>query len=463
VSQVNFPRPSRSLPRGRTARRTRLALLLVSAVALSGAVLAPGAAPVEAAGAPAAAKAAKRYTPTPGVKFNTPRVGGERQFRLEQQIIEAIRHAKPRSTIKMSMFSFDRMPVADALIAAKRKRKVHVQVIVNGHETPGAQSKLRKYLGKKRYRKSWFYQCKASCRGQGDVNHSKFVLFSHTGTAKKVVMLGSLNMKLNGSENQWNDLLTVNTAPKLYDTLYGVFREMKRDRLAKPAYISKEFGRYHLYVLPFPRNGAATKRTKYTVNRDPISRLLAPIKCTGARTDSGRTIVRVNMHAWDGDRGRMIANKFRDLYAKGCDVKVMVGYAGAQTRNVFASRTKRGLMPTRSTGFDTDEDSEVDLYSHEKILLVNGNYDGNPGRKMVVTGSSNYQNGGQYGDELILRVFSNGLYRKYADNWGMKWRDHTHGFSWGGSGGLRTTSGRWLVPPVYADDLGIDSEEWRDE
>jgi hypothetical protein len=459
VSQVNFLRPSR--PRSRTALRARLALLLVSAVALSGAVLAPGAAPVEAAGAPAA-KAAKPWRPTPGVKFNTPRVGGERQFRLEQQIIQAIRHAKPRSTIKMSMFSFDRMPVADALIDAKRKRKVHVQVIVNGHETPGAQSKLRKYLGKKRHRKSFFYQCKASCRGQGDVNHSKFVLFSRTGAAKNVVMLGSLNMKLNGAENQWNDLLT-NTSPKLYDTLNRVFVEMKRDRLAKRPYISSEFGRYHLFVLPFPRNGAATKRTKWTANRDPISRLLAPIKCTGARTDSGRTIVRVNMHAWDGDRGRMIANKFRDLYAQGCDVKVMVGYAGAQVRNVFASRTKRGLMPTRSTGFDTDEDSEVDLYSHEKILLVNGNYDGDRGKKMIVTGSSNYQNGGQYGDELILRVFSNSLYRRYADNWGMKWRDETHGFSWGGSGGLRTASGRWLVPPVYADDLGIDSEEWRDE
>jgi hypothetical protein len=477
VPLVNLPRPSRSRPPRGLAPRARAAVVLATAVALSAAVLAPGASPVQAqpatkagassvsvATAPAAAKKRRPWRPTAGVKFNVPRAGGEKQFRLERQVIDAIRHARPRSTIKMAMFSFDRMQVADALIDAKRKRKVRVQVIINGHETNGAQKKLRKYLGGKRTRKSWYYQCKASCRGQGDVQHSKFVLFTQTGAAKKVVMLGSLNMKLNGAENQWNDLLTINRAPRLHDTLDQVFGQMRRDRLAKRPYLVRDHGNYRLFVLPFLRRGNAAKNKQvWTPGRDPIMRLLAPVKCTGARTDSGRTIIRVNMHAWDADRGKMIANRFRDLYAQGCDVKIMVGYAGAKVRNVFASRTKRGLMPTRSTGFDTDEDSEVDLYSHEKILLINGNYDGVRGRKVVVTGSSNYQHGGQYGDELILRAYNNRLYRQYADNWGFVWRDHTHGFSWGGSGGLRTLSGRRATPPVYADDLGINSKEWRDE
>jgi hypothetical protein len=432
--------------------------VLVVAAAVAAVVLVPVAPPAEAA-------RKGGWRPTPGVKFNVPRVGGERQFRLERQVIAAVRRAKPGSTIKMVMFSFDRMPVADALIYAKRKRKVHVQVIVNGHEFPAAQRKLRKALGGKRSKKSFFYQCKASCRGQGDVQHSKFVLFSHTGTAKNVVMLGSLNMKLNGALNQWNDLLTLNNKRRMHATLDKIFREMKRDRLAKRPYVVKVMGKYKLIVLPFPRDKAATKRTRWTPSRDPISRLLGRVKCTGARTNTGRTIIRVNMHAWDKDRGVMIANRLRNLYAKGCDVKIMVGYAGGRVRDVFAKPTKRGLMPTRSTGFDTDDDGEIDLYSHTKILLINGNYDGRRGRKVVVTGSSNFQNGGQYGDELILRVFDNKLYRKYADNWGMVWRSHTHGFSWGGSGmtSRSAIAGRWMMPRLYADDLGIDSEEWRDE
>ncbi|WP_244929499.1 phospholipase D-like domain-containing protein [Nocardioides sp. W7] len=452
--------------RPRSPRRTvraRFAALLVAVVA--GAVIAPIAAAPIASPAEAASARKGGWRPTPGVKFNTPRVGGERQFRLENQVIAAVRRAKPRSTIKMVMFSFDRMQVADALIEARRKRKVHVQVIVNGHELPAAQKKLRSELGGKRSKRSFFYQCKASCRGQGDVQHSKFVLFSQTGVAKNVVMLGSLNMKLNGAENQWNDLLTLNNKRRLHRTLDFVFNEMRHDRLAKRAYLRRSYGKFGLYILPFPRQGAANARTRWTPSRDPISRLLAPIKCTGARTDSGRTIVRVNMHAWDGDRGLMIAKRLRDLHAKGCDVKIMVGYAGGKVRDVFASPTKRGLMPTRSTGFDTDDDGEIDLYSHTKILLVNGNYDGKRDRKMVVTGSSNFQNGGQYGDELILRVFDSGLYRKYADNWGMVWRDHTHGFSWGGAGVITggAIAGRWMMPRIYADDLGTDSPEWRNE
>ncbi|HTW15706.1 MAG TPA: phospholipase D-like domain-containing protein [Nocardioides sp.] len=460
ASNPLVPARSRS-PRGTVRARLAVLVVAVVAAALIG--------PIAAAPITAPAQAAERkggWRPTPGVKFNTPRVGGERQFRLEQQVIAAIRKARKGSTIKMVMFSFDRTQVADALIEARRKRKVHVQVIVNGHELPAAQKKLRSSLGSKRSRKSFFYQCKASCRGQGDVQHSKFVLFSHTGTAKNVVMLGSLNMKLNGAENQWNDLLTLNNKRRLYATLNTVYNEMRRDRLAKHPYLRKSIGKFGLFVLPFPRDKAATKRTRWTPTRDPISRLLAPVKCLGARTDTGRTIIRVNMHAWDGDRGVMIANRLRDLYAKGCDVKIMVGYAGGRVRDVFARPTGRGLMPVRSTGFDTDEDGEIDLYSHTKILLVNGNYDGERGRKMVVTGSSNFQNGGQYGDELILRVFENTLYRSYADNWGMVWRSHTHGFSWGGAAGVpdgAAIAGRWMMPRIYADDLGTNSPEWRNE
>lgn len=421
-----------------------VATVVALAVALT--VVAPVTAPAQAA-------ERKGWRPTPGVKFNVARVGGERQFRLERQIIEAIRHARPRSTIKMVMFSYDRMQVTDALLAVRRQRKVHVQVIVNGHELPAAQRKLKKALGTKRGKRSFFYQCAASCRGQGDVQHSKFVLFSKTGSAENVVMLGSLNMKLNGALNQYNDLLTILNRPRLYRTLDGVFDEMARDRLARTSYFAKNVGPFKLFVLPFPRPPKSTRKTRWTASRDPISRLLAPVRCTGARTDSGRTIIRVNMHAWDGDRGVMIARRLRDLYARGCDVKVLVGYAGGRVRAIFANPTKRGRMPARSTGFDTDDDGEIDLYSHTKILTINGNYDGARGRKLVVTGSSNFQNGGQYGDELILRAYSSGLYRAYADNWGSMWRTRSHAFG-ESAAGRRSTS-----EPV----LGIDSPEWRDE
>jgi len=288
------------------------------------------------------------------------------------------------------------------------------------------------------------------------------VLFSQTGGAKNVVMLGSLNMKLNGAFNQFNDLLTINDNKKLYTVLDGVYVQMARDRMVKKSYLDVKIGKrgtYELFVLPFPRKGAATKRTKWTLARDPIFKILAPVKCMGANTDSGRTIIRVNMHAWDGERGFRIAQRFRDLHAAGCDVQIQVGYAGGRVRQVFANPTARGKIPVRSTGFDTDDDGEIDLYSHEKILLINGRY-GKTNRKVVVTGSSNYQDGGQYGDEIILRKFDFRLYRQYADNWGWSWRNHTHAF--GESAVPPDAEGRRSAP-MLVDGLGINSPEWRNE
>ncbi|QCX28181.1 phospholipase D-like domain-containing protein [Nocardioides jishulii] len=453
----------------------RVAAILLP-VALVGAMLG---APAQAAPAGSTVPAAKKpWKPDAGAKFNTPRVGGERQLRLENQVIAAINRAKPGSTIKMAMFSFDRHQVADALIAAK-KRGVFVQVIVNNHEFPPAQRKLRKALGNRTVTRTWtdkkgkkhkkvvqrrqfHYQCKSACRGDGDVQHSKFILFTRTGGAKHVVMLGSLNMKLNGSLNQFNDLLTVNDNKRFHSVLNEVFDEMRADRVLKNSYRKYAIGkRFQLEVMPFARK-KATRKTRWTRARDPIVKLLAPVKCTGAKTNSGRTIVRVNMHAWDGDRGAMIANKLWDLHHRGCDVKIHVGFAGKKVRDIFARPTKRGRVPFRSTGFDTDGDKEIDLYSHAKIMMVNGHYDGVRNRKMVVTGSSNFQNGGQYGDELILRIFSPALYRQYADNWGDLWRNHTHGFNWTV---VNARGARGLVAPRYSlsDGLGTDSEEWRDQ
>lgn len=473
------PRPSFALPLRGVALATLL-LMLVAGLTVAGGEPASSASVGSSTAPGSLAQVAQRRTkkgwvPDKGAKFNVPRVGGEPQFRLEQQVIDAINRAKPRSFIKMAMFSFDRTQVSDALIAA-RKRNVRVQVIVNGHELPRAQQMLANRLGPRykrvKYidetgakqwktveRKNFFYQCRASCRGDGDVQHSKFVLFTRTGQARNVVMLGSLNMKLNGSYNQFNDLLTLNNKAGLHRALDGIFEEMKQDRARKNSYRKLRIGkRFQLEVMPFPRL-RATPRTEWTPARDPIIKLLAPVKCRRAKTNSGRTIIRVNMHAWDEERGRLIANRFRDLYQQGCDVRIMVGFAGGKVRRVFAAPTSRGLMPVRSTGFDTDYDGEIDLYSHTKIITINGNYDGRRDRKVVVTGSSNFQHGGQYGDELIFRAYHPGLYRQYADNWGYVWREHTHGFHWGR---IMARGGKGSYYMLW-DGLGTDSPEWRDE
>lgn len=371
---------------------------------------------------------AATWMPTPGVKFNVPREGAK-QYILEQQVIGAINHAVKGSYIKMSMFSFDRWPVADALVNA-RGRGVHVQVITNNHELPPAQVRLKNRFGTDRTKATFFYQCTASCRGQGDVNHSKFILFSQTGAATNVVMLGSLNMKRNGTDNQFNDLFTVNKAYSLHKMLDMVFQQMAADRWAKPMRLVQSFGTsYNLEVMPFPKDPVATPETEWTPYRDPIIRLLRPVSCKGASTSDGRTKIRVDMHAWDGERGGIIARRLKYLYDHGCDVKIMVGFMSKSMRSILFAPTGRGRVPTRSTGYDTDGDGIIDLYSHKKLTLIHGHYGTATGKRIVMTGSSNFQNGGQYGDEILFQIYRRSIYDRYLDNWKWVWDYHTHGMA----------------------------------
>ena len=60
-------------------------------------------------------------------------------------------------------------------------------------------------------------------------------------------------------------------------------------------------------------------------------------------------------------------------------------------------RTKRGYVPAHTNGYDTNDDGEVDLYTHQKELMISGNYGKDRSTSLVVTGSSNYQDAGLRG------------------------------------------------------------------
>lgn len=406
--------------RARAARTgVPLASALLLALVLLVGLVAPG-------GSVPGADAATTWVPQQGVKFNVARAG-DRQYIIERQVIDAINHAAPGSYIKMSMFSYDRHPVTDALLRA-RKRGVYVQVLVNRHERPSAQARLQNALGSNRSRRNFYYQCAASCRGQSDILHSKFVLFSKTGATTNTVMLGSANMKQNATDNQFNDWVTFNRQRTLHATLDAVFKEMAADRYANPMRIAKVIGTHlRLDVMPFPRDSLATDATRWTVSRDPVMRLLAPIRCKGATTSTGRTVIRVDMQAWDGERGKIIARRFKALYDAGCDVRLSVGFIPRTVKSILYASTGRGRVPLRSSAYDTDYDGEFDLYSHTKNVLIHGRYGDSTNLRIVLTGSSNFQDGGQYGDELFFRMTDMpNVYKRYLEHWWWMWDHHTH-------------------------------------
>ena len=126
-----------------------------------------------------------------GPYFNDPhRKAGH--FRIESKVIDTIRHTRKGATIRIAVYSLDRLPVAQALVAAHH-RGVKVQMLLNDHQDTKAMKVIRAAIGTNRFAKSFIYKCKASCRGtanQYNNLHSKFYSFTQAGKSKDVMALG---------------------------------------------------------------------------------------------------------------------------------------------------------------------------------------------------------------------------------------------------------------------------------
>jgi len=197
---------------------------------------------------------------------------------------------------------------------------------------------------------------------------------------------------------------------------------MRQDKPQHPAYWVRQVPpHFKVQATPYPN---------FSAHHDPIISMLDNVHCKGATGHTGNkvhhTVVRVVMHAWNDDRGQYLAQKMRQLYAAGCDVKLMYGFAGESVRNTFANRVKRGYMPIHTTGYDTDFDGFIDLYTHQKELLIDGNYGGDSSSRIVVTGSSNWNDDGMRGDEEIFTINLGGQYSDYIDNFRFIWEHRSH-------------------------------------
>ena len=180
--------------------------------------------------APAAKPGKRKWKAPNGPYFNDPHVK-KGHFTIEGKVIETIRHARPKSIIRIAVYSLDRIPVANALVAAK-KRGVRVQVLINDHQDTRAMQIVRAAVGTNRNKKSFIYKCVASCRStQNEFNnlHSKYYSFTKVGKTRNLMAIGSANMTLNAALHQWNDLYFTAGDRELFRQFTSLFNNMKKD------------------------------------------------------------------------------------------------------------------------------------------------------------------------------------------------------------------------------------------
>lgn len=363
--------------------------------------------------------AALAYVPEPGALFNNPRGDTVAKNRILTHIVKAIKAAPRYSTIQIAAYSHDRPDVAEALIDA-HKRGVDVQIVLNDNWTSPATRRLIRVLGQDTNRRSFLTICQGSCRGGAGNQHAKFYLFSRTGKARNVVMVGSANLTGYGARTQWNDMFTINGAAELRQLYVKLFEQLVRDRRVAEPYIHKTVGIYENEFFPF---------NNPTASNDPVMTRLDAVRClaTSGTGSNGHTVIRIVMYGWSAERGLWLAEKVASLDKSGCDVRVILSAPGRQVVGTL----KRGGVLVKSADLDLDDDPETgfddtayEVFTHQKYMALSGGFRQSMGYH-VWTGSENWSGMGMINDEVTIRIPRKSAYDAYLTNFDYVWSKHS--------------------------------------
>ena len=156
---------------------------------------------------------AGRYTPRPGITYNSPVGGHDKQRAIFGKILRSVRSTPRGEDIRIMSWNVQSTGAVDALLRAQR-RGVRVRVLMSKSNAAAIDNtswaRLRKGLhrgntNRRKERHSWARVCSASCRGRSGAAHAKYYLFSRSGRARQVVIHGSANLTTASMTNQWND------------------------------------------------------------------------------------------------------------------------------------------------------------------------------------------------------------------------------------------------------------------
>jgi hypothetical protein len=378
-------------------------------------------------GAPAAAA----WEPLGGAVFNNPNGTLAEQWRVLHTVEQAIRNAPSGSRVLLSTFLFDIPTVAEALVEA-HARQVRVQVVLDGDDADTPESRLvasvvnddnidpetgEPPVDAEGNELPWgpdhsfVVFCEGSCRGEGGStnNHSKFYLFSQTGTARHVVMTSSSNLNQAGAVRGWNDLYVVKGRPGMFSDFAAIHAEMAEDTSGDDDPF-REFVREPFTYRFFPTTG----------DRDPRLEDLSRVECRGA-TDgaglNGRTTINVAMFAWGGERGKLLAERLVELDNLGCDVSVIYGAPRKEVADILKTSARQSGIKLWDSRVDQDRDGVVDVRVHQKYTLISGVYAGDTSSWRVHAGSLNWQGALQQGDDFSINIARRATHLQYLDNW----------------------------------------------
>jgi phosphatidylserine/phosphatidylglycerophosphate/cardiolipin synthase-like enzyme len=324
------------------------------------------------------------YTPTAGATFNDPNGSRADQTALMDQIIGAVNNVPAGSIIRIVAYSFDYDDMADALINA-HDNGAQVRLLIDSHTETSQIRRLRSAFGTGTSDGTYLRTCKFSCMANTDsFIHSKLYLFSRTGNATYVSMNSSANPAETGVSKSWNNTYTTVGDKTLYDANVDNFNDMLPDKTNTDYYHTVESLPYKEYF--FPRAGS-------TKNSDTIYNILNDVSCPST--------IRLTTYFWTSAR-LYLAEKLSALKKAGCKVEVIYPDGPGDQDTIYPEVTAE----LRSGAIDTwNTRPNKGFYVHNKVILIDGTYQGVGGQKLVYATSQNLTlTSLRESNEVMLRI-----------------------------------------------------------
>lgn len=324
--------------------------------------------------------------------FNTPK-DGMADTAIEEKITELVNLAVPGSTVRVALYHWTRLSMTTPFVDAVA-RGVDVRIVLdkdnvdmNGDHNAAVKA-LESGLSAGSLTICRDGQATGACIGS-NINHNKFFLFSELADgSKNVVAQTSQNFTTNQT-HQWNNLVIVRGDAALYAGYLQYWGDLKAQKL-DPNYYKTFDGDTGTKAYFFPRESG-----------DTVEGVLDNASCPG-------TTLRVAMAIFTNGR-KNLADKLVALKKAGCGVEAVLGESVAPE---ILSALKAGGVGV------TPYESATGESVHSKYLLIEGTYDGAPGRKLVWTGSHNYSdNALRDNDETLLKVDDAAIFDAFKANW----------------------------------------------
>ena len=211
---------------------------------------------------------------------------------------------------------------------------------------------------------------------------------------------------------QWNQQYTTTGDKTIYNDIYNVFIQAKKDVPATPRQLEFNYPKTTYWFTPL---------TGRSTGYDFTYKALQNIQCTGAATKTGRTVIRISMYVWRDDRGDWMARRIRQLWNQGCDIRIIYAIMGNRNKAILYSPTGRGRIPMRQT-IQVDEDHRPVWYLHQKYIAIAGKIGTNPRAFETHQGSFNFSDLGMRSDENMQKLYGYANYQPYNADFNQIWK-----------------------------------------